>query len=275
MNITKFDITIIACMSLSVVAMSFVFPALGLADTQTSENEIPELQMNSSQFDFAGDFPAAPGSPSEVDLKYTESQSLNPNQVWLEGDTSGGVEVVLLPPGAGDPTQILINDWNAGNASEVVRINFTAAGETEYYTNESLGYELRFESLTIDETAGEYVVRMTIQSQVVDSGWLSNVPVLGSAVEAGQATAAVVGWFVEILVWAFVFVFELIANALGAVSSVMIYLISLLTWLSTTYAAVVTAAPSWTKLFVSIPAILLTYSLSKVIIIGVKMLPYT
>lgn len=279
MDITQRDVMLLFTMGLAVVSMSFVFPALGLADDSVSQNEIPEFSVNESRFDFAGEAPPAPGSPRTDELSYDESRSEQFNQVWLNGDTSGGVEVALLPPtgntSTSDPLQIIINEWSSGSVTYSERLNFTAEEQSEIFVNESLGYEMEFTALSINDSAGYYEVRYDIRAQVVNSGWLSNVPVLGSAVEAGQATAATLGWFIEIAIWAVSWVFQLIGNAAAIAADVAIYLVGLMAWLTTTYTAIVASASSWVAVFVALPGILLSAVLAKLVIIGVGLLPTT
>lgn len=264
-------------MGLAVVSMSFVFPGLGLANDSVAQNEIPQLSVNSSRFDFAGEFPAAPGSPRTEDLTWNNSSTDQLNQIWLEGDTTGGVEVVLLPPAtsSGPGPQTRVNVWDTGSVTYFETQNYTQAGNTGYFYNDTVGYELQFDALTVSDADGLYKVRMTVRQEVGSSGWLSNVPVLGTAIDAGAATAATLGWFVEIAIWALTYVFTLGANAAGLAADVGIYLVTLMTWLATTYTSIIASADSWVAVFVALPGILLSAVLAKFVIIGAQLLPTT
>lgn len=265
-------------MALAIVSMSFVFPAMGITTSdQVAENEIPDLDVNSSRFDFSGEFPIAPGSPRTEDLVWDNSSTNQLNQIWLEGDTSGGVEVALLPPetSSGPGPQTIVNNWDTGSVTYSETQNYTAAGDTGYFYNETMGYELQFEALTVSDANGIYEVRMTVRQELGSSGWLSNVPVLGTAVDVGAATAATLGWFVEIAIWAVTYLFTLIANGVGLAADVGIYLVTLLTWLATTYTSIISATGSWAGVFVALPGILLSAVLAKMVIIGAQLLPTT
>lgn len=276
MDISQRDVMLLFTMGLAVVSMSFVFPALGLSGSNVAESDIPELDVNQSQFDFSGDFPTAPGSPRSEELTYDTSASDNFNQIWLEGDTSGGVEVVLLPPSGGDPAHTRINDWDSGSVAGFTEFDFSSNGSTAIYDNDTTGYQIEFEALRIDDTAGYYEVRMTVRSDLQGSGgWLSNVPVLGSAIDVGVATAATLGWFVEIAIWAVVALFDVLLNAGTVAINVIIYFVTLMTWLTTTYTSIVAAAGSWVSVFVALPGIMLGAVLAKLVIIGLGMLPRT
>lgn len=278
-DITQRDVMLLFTMALAIVSMSFVFPSLGLADESVDANDIPEFAIDTSRFDFTSEFPDAPGSPSTGELAWVEEREDQLNQVWLRGDTSGGVEMVLLAPTAeDDPVEVLINEWNSSSAVEdtdTFTFNESDLDEEQVFVDEELGFRLRLEPLTIDRDAGEYVVRYEVIAQQVDAGWLEGVPVIGGVVEGTQATAATLVWFAEVAVWAVTYLFELIANAAGIAADVTTYLVGLLTWMSTTYAAVVASAGSWVAVFVALPGIIFSTVLGKLIIIGIGLLPTT
>jgi hypothetical protein len=278
MDITQRDVMLLFTMGLAVVAMSFIFPSLGIGGDQVTENEIPELDVNASQFDFTGERPPPPGAPNTGDLEWRDDRDEQLNQVWLRGDTSGGVEMALLPPsGPNDSVQVTINEWSSGSVVYDERLNFSQSdvGNTSVYYNQSLGYRMTFEPLLIDRDAGDYTIRYEVLAQVTDAGWLSGVPVIGAAVEGAQATAATLGWFVELAVWALTYVFELLANAVVLASTVAVYFVSLITWLLTTYTSIVASAPGWVSVFVALPGILLGAVLGKIVIIAAGLLPTT
>ena len=279
MDITQRDVMLLFTMGLAVVAMSFIFPSLGIGGEQVQENEIPELDVNASQFDFTGERPPPPGAPNTGDLEWRADRDEQLNQVWLRGDTSGGVEMALLPPSSeSDPVQVVINEWNSSGAvADTDTFNFTESdvGNTSVFVDEELGYRITLEPLTIDRDAGDYTIRYEVLAQTTDAGWLSGVPVVGAAVEGAQATAATLGWFVELSVWALTYVFELLANAVAIGSTVAIYFVSLITWLLTTYTSIVASAPGWVSVFVALPGILLGAVLGKIVIIAAGLLPTT
>jgi len=277
-DITQRDVMLLFTMALAIVSMSFVFPSLGLADESVDANDIPEFSINESRFQFGGSFPTAPGSPSTGELSWINGSNDQLNQVWLRGDTSGGVEMALLPPSSStDPVQVIINEWSSGSVTYSERFNFTQSdvGNETVFVNESLGYRLTLEPMTIDRDAGDYVIRYEIIAQQVDAGWLEGVPVLGTAVKGAQATAATLAWFVDIAVWAITYLFEIIANTAGVAADVTVYLVGLMAWLSTTYTSIVAAAGSWAAVFLALPGIIFSAVLAKLIIIGIGLLPTT
>lgn len=155
------------------------------------------------------------------------------------------------------------------------RLNFTDTGQSHIFVNESMGYRMTFESLKVNDTAGNYTVRYEVVSEQVDSGWLSGVPVLGATVEATQATAATLMWFIEISVWALVYVFDLVANAVGLATDVGVYVVGVVNWLITTYTGIISSVGGWPGVFIALPGLLLGAVLAKMVAVGITLLPTT
>ena len=95
MDFTTRDIGILISMSLAVIMISFVFPTIGLADTgdKAAESEIPEFNISTDRFDFAGDFPDNPGTPSTGALERNEAELDVYRPRFFHGDTAGGVRM--------------------------------------------------------------------------------------------------------------------------------------------------------------------------------------
>lgn len=265
MNITKFDITIVFTMALAIISMSFVFPALGLADVDASENQIPELDITADAFDFAGEFPQAPSTPTEGTLDLDTSQPIegSNNVVWLDGDTNDGYELVLLE--LNNTAQVRINEWNNGN---VTQSNQTFDSSTDSFVVVQGEFGVRLTVNKHDPPA--YEVRYEVTERPNTGGGI-----IGGIVGTVGDIAEVLGWFGIVFYWFSVSIIQVSLNVIAAVFSAISYLFSLFIWLSTTYGSVVTAAPSWVGLFVAIPGILLTFTLTKMVVIGIKMLPTT
>lgn len=281
MNFGKFDITMILTMSLAVICMSFVFPAVGLADAGTDDSEIPEYTLDTQALDLAGDFPASPGTPSRgtLSLDTSEGASFSNNQVWLDGDTSGGTEMAILPAvSSNDNAELLVTSWDSGNASEV-RFNITSADDA--FAVNQFGYTMAIEVTEFDESGGYddayYEIEYEIQDQIASAGgWLDRIPVVGGIVGAGEAAAAVLAWVGSIFWWFFATTIDLISAATVMLYDTASFVIALLSWLVTTYASIVeNAGPSWVSLFVALPGIILSLEFGKLGMIAVSLLPTT
>lgn len=277
MNISQRDVMLLLTMSLAVVSISFVFPALGLGGESVQENELPQFDIETDRFDVAGDFPASPGTPSSGTLIYDSEESVNQNQVWLTGGTDGGgYELVLLPNGT--EADIRINEWN-GSA-------FEGYNQTIVGPNDSTGtVERDAWGITVETTerfdgdedtsAGYYEVEYEIIDEPGDGGSLGErIPIVGSIISGTNALAGMVGWIGSIIYWAVQVFFEGILNITGIGYDISSYFIGLFSWLSSTYFGIVSSAgASWVSVFVALPGILLSVMLGKFAIIGVRLIP--
>ncbi len=280
MNFGKNDVMILLSMSLAVIGMSFVFPAVGLADADTGASEIPEYTLDTEPMDLAGELPESPGTPSRgtMDLDTSEPIEFSNNQVWLDGGTEGGTEMVLLPATSEDDTpELVVNNWESGSVTGEERRNVTEGGQ---FVVNNFTYEVTFDVTQFDESNGydnaQYELEYNVRNQEADSGWLDRVPIVGGIIGAGEALAAIVAWIGSIIWWMFATVIDFTSAALVVLVDTVVFFVSLVTWLVTTYAAIVSNANAgWVSLFVALPGIILSLEFGKLGLIAVSLLPTT
>lgn len=279
MDLTEFDIVILITMTLAVVSMSFVFPALGLADVDASENDLPRYEVSADRFSFAGDRPAPPGTPTQVNLSWngTEGAYWSDNQVWLNGGTSGGTELLLLPNSTNDDAvDVRVNVWSDGSVPDESTQTFDSDGGSGIMQIND--YTLLWEATGYEYSNGNVTATVDVEideQPVSDGGWIGRIPVVGGLYGAGQATAATLGWFGAIAYWFVESTIQSGLNAIGVLIDVLSYLFGIITWLVSTYGAVITGAQSWVAIFVALPGILLSLVLAKIVMIGISLLPTT
>lgn len=281
MNFGRFDVTMVLTMSLAVIGMSFVFPAIGLADASTTDNSVPEYQLDEEPLNLAGDFPRAPGTPSSGTLYLNTSRvTYSNNQVWLDGDTSGGTEVLLFAPvSENDTAEIIVNEWNSGSVQANTTYNITAEGDR--FTLDNHSYKMNFEVTTFDEgnfsDGYYYEVEYQAKNQpVTDGGFIKRIPIVGGIVSTGEVLAAVVGWIGSIIWWFAATSIDIISVAVAILFDTVTFAVSLLSWLITTYGSVVSSAgAAWVSLFLALPGIILSLEMGKLAMIGVSLLPTT
>jgi hypothetical protein len=268
MNFGKNDLLILLTMSLAVIGMSFVFPALGLTTSDSvNETEIPEFEIDADRFDFVGAFPTRPGTPTSGVLQFDSSISAegSDNVVWLTGDTSSGREMFLSEESSGT-AQVTINEWDSG--SVVSETNNTFSTENDTFILVSGEYGVRIDAETVEPPV--YEAEYTLTSRPEDySGFLGSV--LGTV----DATAQTLAWFGEILYWISVTIIEITVNTIGLIVDTMLYLVGLVTFLASTYAGIVSSAQGFASVFVAIPGIILGVELGKIVFIGINLLPTT
>lgn len=282
MEITKFDIGLLFSLSLTVVFLSMTAPMLGMAsaDVKQNESDMPTFEVNNDRFDIAGDFPGDPGAPSKGSITYVEKDVglVEKRTVWLDGDTSSGTEMLLTnrSTGGGEDIYLVINQWDTGDVVGYDEYNITSEGQTVDYSNAS--YALQGEVTKRSNVGTEnFTVKLeyTIYDQPSDSGWIQRVPIVGGIYSAGEALAQIVGWIGSILYWGLGTSIEIVLNLVGSLFDVTGYLFSTATWLITTYTDVISNAPGWAAVIVTVPGLLLFATLAKFVAVGISLLPTT
>lgn len=276
MNFTKWDMTIVLGMAITVIFMSFTFPALNLTGSEVNESNIPEFNMSQNTFNISGDFPEKPGVPSQGTVTYYENKSGGgeQDQAWLTGFTDDGLEHLLLKTGSPN-MELRVNSWQSGTAI-VDTFPFSSESDTFTYQNNSWIIEYNVtnyenQGLTNFTTAVAWQIRQTPS----DSSWWDGIPILGGILSSGADLAGMLGWFGSIILWFFTTLFELVLNAVIVLTNITVYLISTVIWLSSTYFSIASGAAGFGQIIVAIPGILLSLEFAKLAMIGIKLLPQT
>lgn len=272
MNIGRADVMLLLVMSLSIVSMSFVFPALGLTNESVDQNDIPEFNITSDRFDLAGDIPTAPAPDKGVAwIDTTEGVAWSDNNIWLDGNfDSGGTQLLLT-----DQEKVVLNQYNS--SSQVVDTDSVQLNST---TNRSIldvqnGYEVRIEK-TDQYNSSYYEVSYEVTDQPnVGGSFVDRIPVVGGLFEAADSVAAVVAWLTSVVLWFLLWFVDLSANLIGILFDVVRYLFGMASWLATTYGGIISSANSWAGVFVALPGIIFSMILAKFVVIGIKLLPTT
>lgn len=277
MELTKFDVMLLFCMSLAVVSISFVFPALGMSDTEAEENDIPELDISEDKFDFAGEMPEFPNTANKGTLFFntTKDAGFSENSIWLEGNTDGGYELVLIQEPTNETAEVVLTEWN--DSGEVEGSSSVVINDSNPREIVSQGeYEVAIEE-GADNNPPDYLqVQWEIVSQSQAGGsFVGRLPGVGAIFDVGSAIAAVVAWAVTIFIWFSQTLVQGFLNILGTVYDGSAYFINLLAWLISTYGSVISGATGWVSIFVALPGIILSVTLGKIVIIFIGLLPTT
>lgn len=278
MNFSYRDMLILVSMSTAVILMTFTFTALGLADETVSENDIPEYNTTDDNFNFVGQFPENPHTPSNFIMTWEEKlQGDSNNQMWLDGDTSSGTELVLLNNGneSNLEPEMKMNVWDSGN---VTQYSGTYNEVGDYHVFNENGYEIytAFDSYR-NKNQRDMVMNIDVEirSQPGDSDYLRRIPVIGGLISGTEYVASAVLWIGSIFYWTLGTIFEIILNLTAMLYGSMAFFISFMHWIITAYTAVISGASAWASVFVAIPGILLMVEFAKLILIGIKLLPST
>lgn len=292
MNFTKFDVTLLVVMTMAIILMSFVMPAVGLAgdSNETSESEVPEFDIDSSRFDMVGDFPERPGSSKSGTLEFDEARLEDMDTETIEGytfkwvdrpkDSGTSIELQNL---SGQSPRILVADYVGGSPDSYVDtypLSATDVGETITHKNNSWSIEFSVDEIdNYDDPnmtmAVSYDVLANGGSSSDSGGGLSSIPVIGTLFEAGSELASSVVWIGEVVYWGVIFVFEIGINMIGMLFDAMVFTIDLMNYMITTYADVVSQATSWASVVLLVPGMILFAEFAKLTMVGISLLPTT
>lgn len=278
MNIGKFDVMVLLTMSLAIISMSFVFPAIGLTDTNSaSESDIPELEIQSDRFDIVGELPERPRSTDSGVLVY-RSDGFDKRDITLL--TEGGTVQVSTSAfaennGNTTPINVFLNEFDPNDGLQVDSSN-TTLNETEEMAELTVDnqteYTVRYELIEL-RNEGTDDFEAQVQFEVIESPGGDGF--LGTIFGTAEVLASTLAWIGTVFYWFSISLFEIAGNALGALFDVSSYFISLIVWLTTTYTSIISSSSGFASVFVTIPGILLGAILGKIVIVGVGLLPTT
>jgi len=227
----------------------------------------------------AGKMPEKPGTPSRFYLTWNETLAgASNNDIWLDGDTNDGHELILLNAGSttNPQPQMKFENWSNGN---VTKDTYIFANKGDFHTYNNYSYELftQWDKTTnLNKSNMAFRVKVEVRSQPkTDSGFLSRIPIVGGLFSAGQQLAATVVWVGSVFYWFFARMAETGLNILGAMWNVISFLIDLMGWIIGSYGGMLTASESWAKVFLSIPGLIFSLEFAKLIMVGIKLLPTT
>lgn len=278
MNFGRFDMVLIFSTAIAIVLLSFIMPATGMTSADNaSEGDIPEFNISADQWDFAGEFPDSPGTPTSGEIRRFENQTLIDEHIaWIDRPTEDGASVELSNF-SGD-MNINFNNWSSGSSVANDRINITAEGDTYRLANDSYAFEFHVEHFS---NHGEPNMSAIVEWELTSSpdagggGLLDSIPVIGGLFNAGEQLVSAILYLGSIMFWIVASVFETVLTVITIIVTIITYGVSTMVWLFTTYFDMVDSAPGWAAVIVAIPGIIISVEFAKVAMIAVRLLPYT
>jgi len=285
MEFTNKDLIIIVSMLLSLIVISFLFPAIGFVSTDINQTDIPEYNTSNEAFDFLAENerPPYPTRPTEGTLIYVDNKDVyqDNRRVWLEGSTaSGGYEVTLTNNGslANPIASLFLNEYNE---TSFVGSSSTEMTEADNFTTlERGGYVISFENVTF-QNEGQADMTMQVDWHIHEtpagSSTVGQIPIVGGIYSStANAIAGIIdtlGWFGDIfLYYGSVFtvgtlgIFIAIYNIISFVTGIFVFLII-------RYSSIIASAPaSWAALLLSIPGVILSIEFMKTILIVISVI---
>ena len=277
MNFDKNDMIILVVMLIAVVSLGMTLPALGLTDADPDEDDLPEFNVTSDRFDFAGDFPTRPGGPGQHNHEAFGGGNSNLNTPEIEIDGGDGFINTYVIPSGND----FVVQGEVGHTPEQFSelIQLEQEGDRKRVTEESLEIDVEFELVWFDDDQDvddiEAVTLVTVHEQPESTGWISNVPIVGTIVDGGSEVAASALWIGQVILWFFLFLFEMALNLLAMLAESTFFVIELFHFLLSTYADVIAGANTWSGIFVSIPMVIMMLVFVKLVFVAISLLPTT
>lgn len=276
MDFTKFDIVLLTTMSLAVVLMSMIFPALGMTDDGDSVNgsEIPEYNTTGEQFDMAGDFPDTSETRRSGTLKFDQSRAANPNSIdgvtlhWIDRPTASGTSVEVQ--NLSNQFEFVFNEWDSDSVTADDRYEITNEGQEIIHENESWTIVATVDNITNYRQPNMTAeVSYSVESMPDDSNGPFEFSGLGDV-------AQVLGYFAQVITWFVLFIVDVGISLVLSLFNTVTYFVSMGHWLLSTYFSVISGAPSGiATAILTIPGVLLGAEFAKLIMIAISLLPTT
>lgn len=279
---TRWDTKITISLAVGIVLLSFLTASFGLtSSTEATDSDIPEFNITTNKFDLVGDLPRQPNGPDSGELLWEENSTTrisSDNEEWLDGSsTQNGTQIFVVNNGnASDPKlKVEVQVYDNGNLQKSDSVNLTFVNQREVISTGAWEVVANFESERDAGDPDKYkaYIGYTIENQRNSGDWFDRT--IGSALETGSNIAGMVGWIGAVVLWAISFIVEFILNFLFAILDFLINTVQLMHWMLSTFSAILSGAQDWAKVLLTLPTILLSIQLGKLIILAISLLPTT
>lgn len=282
-DFTKFDISILLTMTLAIVVMSFLFPALGMSSAQTvQESDVPGFNVTQNTFDITGELPEQPRTSDTGTLTLDEDGAGNSVEgislLYIDSPEIEGFSIEVANVSTG-PRVTAIN-WSDTDNDQVAEVETQNDYSINNDTSQTIlhndnGYVIEFNVESIDnyeESNMSIVMSYDIQSSPEDSDGISALPIIGSTADL---LATVIGYLVTMFSYVALVLVEVAINTLVTTALVSGYLVQMGIFLVSTYANIVASASSWAAIILVVPSVLLAAEFAKIAYLIIKAFPTT
>jgi len=284
MEFTKWDLKIFLSMTLLLMLISFVFPAVGFSNADVNTTDIPEFNVTQGTLDFVqiGE-PLDVNRPTEGTLRYVDNQDVyqDNRRIWLEGNSNDGFEVTLTNNGSiNDPAaSLFLNEYSGGSFNQSASTEME--NTTEFDSLSLNGYVISFTNVTY-ENVGQANMTMTADWEVEETpggaSFVSGIPIIGGGLEAVAKViggiGAVITWIGNIIIGVFLNIGVTARNVGVVVYNIVTFFTGIGWWFIVRYASVVSAAPtSYVQVFLTLPSLVWSFEFGKIIIIIREQIP--
>jgi len=269
MNLSSQDIAILFGMTIAIVSMSFLFPALGMTGDKVNQSQIPNFSVESNSFDFAGEFPKSPGTPTSGTLYLNDSKTPNPDGYTVISNNPTE-DITYLSPTDTDVSILIETDGGDRIYQDIVKLQ--SVGDTKQFKNNSWTIVLTLENKTLSTLGSEWETAEVYFEIVEQPSQNDNDGFFGTITNAGGEVAQIIGWLGSVLFWFVGTIVEFILNIFVITVNITTFIVNYLVFLTTTYTTIVAGAPGWASIIVALPGVLLTLEFAKLAIIAVEVI---
>lgn len=260
MAFTSTDMKILISMLTATLLISFAFPAMGLADTDMTVDNIPEFNASAADYDLAGSIPEQPNGGGQGDVSVGGDALPSENYITIDSTadrqaqvfgTTGTAKANIQINYANDPT---VNDSytfaEVGDRGELRAGGYVAVVELA-----------ELNGTTTTAGANSYTFEYEIISTPESDQGLSSVPIVGDTLDVVASTIA---WGISVFLWVAQAIVGFFIKIILLVAEFAAFIIGFVNFIVSNYAAVVSNAPGFAKIPVTIPGVLLSLELFKI-----------
>lgn len=258
MRFTTTDFGLLVSMTLILILINTIFPAVGFASPDTNQSDIPEFNITKTRFDFVGELPEKPSNPTSGKLNHSSDKFDNfEGSIQFElGPGDDGNRTFLV---ANSETEVTIQDVEAGAGNqELASHTFSSNGETATLTGN--GYEIDVHAIDISTGSGKYEWIATKRPQD------SDLPLIGGIANFADKQVSTIAWIGStVAVWITQQV-EKIFNFGGLIFDFIVFAINFMHFLIIRYTSIISNAPAnWVSLLLTIPSVILSFLFVKLL----------
>lgn len=262
---TQTDFKILLVMTLTLILISFIFPAMGFTSDGVNASDIPDFNASQNQFEYLNDDIPSPSTPNEGTLEYIEGAVENEDnrQVWLERYEYG---ISMFNTGSTNNPVVQVNlvNQSAPSGSNIVSKQIN---QSEFVNLEGFGYQVSFHNLQFENNNETISVDWQVNRQRSEEGFIESIPVLGGL----AGVAAALGWFTEIILVVVTNAVLTVTNIFIALFNIMSFIFGFMYWLLSTYGGIIASSPAaWVTIFLSIPGVILSFEFAKLMLLLVR-----
>jgi len=280
MEITSNDMMVFFSMSLAIVLLSLAAPPMNLTtDASQQAADIPEFNTTVDRFDFSTSFGDEPNGPARGELEFYDNGTkggYGVNQLWLYGDTDNGTEIFLAndSSNARPEPNVTVNDWDSGSVVTKDEKTIQNVGDTATITQGE--NKIEFELVKNVSGPDSYLeAEYQIIQQERGKTWIDRIPVVGGIFSAQKQFEAVVAWIGAILLYLVTSAVELWLETVLVLVDMTGFLFGMFHWIFSTYTGIISAASGWAAAIVTVPVLLLSAELAKMVAVAISLLPTT